>query len=202
MGGRGGDTPWPSKQSPEKQTSRRSRAPLRTLRGDERSETKPSRFGHREQKVPGGLDRAVLLVQTQAFQSDKVPNSYGLWWSVAASILDLIRDVGRAPPSHWEGAKGRVRGARPPPAVLRALGGMDTGVSSKSFTFKSGIQVTHAKRKQNQAFCWCRWLRGEDRFRGAGSPSASIQFLFLLTMQCRALNFGFSLEIERSTVLT
>lgn len=67
---------------------------------------------------------------------------------------------------------------------------------------KSGIQVTPAKRNKPTVFCWCRWLRGQKRFWGAGSPSASIQFLFLLTMQYRALNFCFSVEMERSTVLT
>lgn len=65
-----------------------------------------------------------------------------------------------------------------------------------------GYKLLLRRGNKTTAFCGCRWLRGENRFRGAGSPSASIQFLFLLTMQCRALNFCFSLEIERSTVLT
>lgn len=81
--------------------------------------------------MPVGLHQAVLPVLPQAFQSDRIPDPYGLWCSVAASILDLVRDLGgdlgRTPPSSWEGAKGRVRGAQPPLAVLTALRWMDTG---------------------------------------------------------------------------
>lgn len=78
-----------------------------------------------------GLRQAVLPVLPQAFQSDRIPNPCGLWWSVATSILDLVRDLGGdlggAPASSWEGAKGRVHGAQPPLAVLTVLRWMDTG---------------------------------------------------------------------------
>lgn len=84
--------------------------------GDERSETKPSSFGHKEQEVLVGLNQGVLPVLPQAFQSGRVPNSCVLWWYVATSTLDLVRDLGgdlgRAPPWSWERAKSRVHGAQ------------------------------------------------------------------------------------------
>lgn len=157
MGGKGGNTPCPSKKTPEKQTLHCSRPPLRTLRGDERSETKPSGFGHREQKVPAGLHQAVLPVLPRAFQSDRIPNPYGLWQSLATSIVDLVRDLGgnlgRAPPLSWEGAKGRVRGAQPRLAVLTVLRWMDTGcvvqvfqvqVRDTSYLCKEGTKPPHS----------------------------------------------------------
>lgn len=94
MGGKGGDTPCPSKKNPERQTLLCSRPPLWTLRGDERSGTKPPGFGHGEQKVPAGSNQAVLPVLPQALQPAGVPNSSALWCSAAPSTLHLVRALG------------------------------------------------------------------------------------------------------------
>lgn len=81
--------------------------------------------------MPVGLKQAVLPVLPQAFQAARFPNSCGWWWPVAASTLDLIRDLGgdlgRAPPWSWDGVKGRVHGAL---AVLRW---MDVGCAVQAF---------------------------------------------------------------------
>lgn len=59
--------------------------------------------------MPVGLDQAGLPVLPQAFQSGKVPNSRGLWWPVATSTWDLVRDLGRAPPWSLEAEKAEPR---------------------------------------------------------------------------------------------
>lgn len=108
-------------------------------------------------KCQRGLHQAVLPVLPRAFQSDRIPNPYGLWQSLATSIVDLVRDLGgnlgRAPPLSWEGAKGRVRGAQPRLAVLTVLRWMDTGcvvqvfqvqVRDTSYSCKEGTKPPHS----------------------------------------------------------
>lgn len=111
-------------------------------------ETKPSSFGHGEHKVPVGLKQAVLPVLPLAFQAGRLPNSCGLWWSVAASTLDLVRDLGgdlwRAPPWSWDGVKGRVHRAV---AVLRW---MDMGCAVQAFQVQVRDTGYSCKEEQNQ----------------------------------------------------
>lgn len=86
--------------------------------------------------MPVGLDQAGLPVLPQAFQSGKVPNSRGLWWPVATSTWDLVRDLGRAPPWSLEAEKAE-------PMELRhhwqCSGGWIQDVLSEAFQFQSGI---------------------------------------------------------------
>lgn len=110
---KGGDTPCPSRKTPDKQTLLCSRPPLWTLRGDEHSGTEPPSFGHGEQKVPVGLKQAVLPGLPQAFQSGGILNSCGLWCCAATSTLDPVRALGGDSSLELEGAKGRAQGAQP-----------------------------------------------------------------------------------------
>lgn len=55
------------------------------------------------------------------------------------------------------------------------------------------------KEEQTHHVLLVQVVEGTKQVLGAGSPSASIQFLFLLTMQCRALNFCFSMKIEEQS---